>query len=90
MSSLAGLGGLGALAGLGGLSGLGTTNLQSPQSILSLTGNILPLIGLLPLDKLFPNSNSKDNFAIISSLPIIIKLANSISSFKLQVILIII
>ena len=83
----AGLGSLASLASLGSLAGLftGTDNLQSPSSILKLTENLIPLLGLLPLVELFPNSNSKDNYVVISSLPLILNLVNSISNFNFQV-----
>jgi hypothetical protein len=73
------------LAALGGLASLGLgggINLNSPQGILSLTGNLLPLLNLLPIDSLIPGNDGKDTTAIISSIPLIISLANSITNFK--------
>ncbi len=79
VSSLAALGGLASMGLSGGL------NLNSPQGNLSLTGNLIPLLNFLPLDQLFPGSNGKDTTAIISTIPILLSLANSITNFKLEV-----
>jgi hypothetical protein len=84
-----GLGALGALSGLGSLGSLGLfggnsggTNAQQPLSILE---NLIPLLGFLPLEQLFPGSNAQDNYIIMSSLPMVINIINSLTKFDFQV-----
>lgn len=62
----------------------------NPFEILNLIGSsanslasITPLLSLLPLDQLFPNSNQQLNLGIISSLPQILNLIQSFNNFRI-------
>lgn len=88
---LGGTGGLGALGALSGLGGLGSLGLLGGNSggtnsqPLSILENLIPLLGFLPLEQLFPGSNAQDNYIIMSSLPMVINIINSLTKFDFQV-----